>query len=308
MRLVVAGTPEVAVPALRTLLDSTHEVVAVLTRPDAQSGRGRRVVPSPMAALARDAGIELLQPERPRDPEFLDRLRELAPDACPVVAYGALVPRAALDVPRFGWLNLHFSLLPAWRGAAPVQRALMNGDEVTGACVFSLEEGLDTGPVHGRFTTPVGSEETAGELLDRLAASGAELLRDVLDRVEAGESRPVPQPSDGISLAPKIDVAEARVDWTGTADVVHRRVRGCTPDPGAWTTFRDARLKVGRLARPADAPDGLLPGRLRVERRRVLVGTGTHPLELVSVQPAGKKAMAATDWARGVRPDGEELR
>ena len=305
MRLVLAGTPDVAVPALDALLASRHEVVAVLTRPDAAAGRGRKQVASPVAQRAREAGLPLLQPEKPRGEEFLAALRELAPDACPVVAYGALVPRAALEVPRFGWLNLHFSLLPAWRGAAPVQRAVMNGDDVTGACVFQLEEGLDTGPVHASFAEPVGPTDTAGDLLSRLAVRGAGVLVEVLDAIEAGTAHAVPQPAEGVSLAPKITVEEARVDWAATATEIDRRVRGCTPEPGAWTTFRGERFKVGPVV---PVPDPVPAGRIAVERKRVLVGTAQGSVVLGTVQPAGKKAMSATDWARGTRPQpGEEF-
>ena len=303
MRLVVAGTPDVAVASLDALLASSHEVVAVLTRPDAAAGRGRRQAASPVARRAREVGLPLLQPDRPRGEEFLAELASYAPDVCPVVAYGALVPPAALAVPRLGWVNLHFSLLPAWRGAAPVQRAVMAGDEVTGACVFQLEAGLDTGPVFGTTTEPVGPADTAGDLLGRLAVSGADLLVRVLDELEAGTARAVPQPADGVSLAPKISVEEARVDWTASAVEVDRRVRGCTPDPGAWTTFRGERFKVAPVT-PAEGD--LPPGRIAVEKRRVLVGTGAGTVVLGTVQAAGKKAMAALDWARGVRPEPEE--
>ncbi|WP_432487692.1 methionyl-tRNA formyltransferase [Kineococcus sp. SYSU DK018] len=305
MRLVFAGTPEVALPSLEALLASPHEVTAVVTRPDARAGRGRRSAASPVAQRAREAGLPLLQPATPREPDFLEELAALAPDACPVVAYGALVPRAALDVPRQGWLNLHFSLLPAWRGAAPVQRAVAAGDALTGACVFELEEGLDTGPVLSSLTEPVGPRDTAGDLLQRLAVRGAQLLVSTLDALEAGTATAVPQPADGVSLAPKITVEEARVDWSAPAEVVDRRVRGCTPEPGAWTTFRGERLKLGPvLPVEGDAPG---PGRVLVDKRRVLVGTGTGAVELGQVQPAGKRAMPAVDWARGVRPGDEEL-
>ncbi|WP_432511062.1 methionyl-tRNA formyltransferase [Kineococcus sp. SYSU DK001] len=305
MRLVVAGTPDVAVASLDALLASRHEVVAVLTRPDAAAGRGRRSTASPVAQRAREVGLPVLQPARPRGEDFLADLRALAPDACPVVAYGALVPREALDVPRFGWLNLHFSLLPAWRGAAPVQRAVMNGDDVTGACVFELEEGLDTGPVYARLTEPVGPTDTSGDLLARLAVSGAGLLVSVLDALEDGTATKTAQPAEGVSLAPKISVEEARVDWAAGAREVDRRVRGCTPDPGAWTTFRGERFKLGPLT---PTGEDLPPGRVAVEKKRVLVGTGAGSVELGRVQPAGKKAMGATDWARGTRPEpGEEF-
>ncbi len=302
LRLLFAGTPEAAVPSLRALLASRHAVVAVLTRPDAPAGRGRRLVRSPVGALADEAGIPVLAPRRPSEPAFLDVLRELAPDCCPVVAYGALVPRAALDVPRFGWVNLHFSLLPAWRGAAPVQAAIRHGDEITGAATFRLEEGLDTGPVYGVVTEAVGPTDTAGDLLGRLAVSGAALLAATVDGIAAGTLAPRPQPADGISHAPKVTVADAQVDWAVPAVAVDRLVRSVTPDPGAWTTFRAERLGLGPV-RPADPgrdPE-LKPGELHVEKRRVLVGTATVPVVLGEVRPVGRRAVPAPDWARGVR-------
>jgi methionyl-tRNA formyltransferase len=300
VRLLFAGTPEVAVPSLRALLDSSHEVVAVLTRPDAAAGRGRRLVASPVAEVAEQAGVEVLRPPSARDPQFLDRLRELAPDCCPVVAYGGLVPQPALDVPRHGWVNLHFSLLPAWRGAAPVQHALLAGDEVTGASTFRLEKGLDTGPVYGVLTETVKPDDTSGTLLARLAEAGAGLLVATLDGIADGSLVARPQPADGVSLAPKLDVEAARVDWTQPATRIDRQVRACTPAPGAWTTLGEDRLKLGPV-RLADADGTLAPGELAVGRREVLVGTGTQPVVLGTVQAPGKKAMAAADWARGVR-------
>jgi methionyl-tRNA formyltransferase len=301
VRLVFAGTPEVAVPSLDALLASRHEVVAVVTRPDAPAGRGRKLVASPVAARAEEAGVEILKPEKVRDPAFLDRLRELAPDCCPVVAYGALVPKDALEIPARGWVNLHFSLLPAWRGAAPVQHAVIAGDEVTGASTFRLEEGLDTGPVYGVVTESVRPRDTSGDLLGRLAGSGAQLLVATLDGIEAGALTPEPQPADGVSLAPKLTVADARVDWNAPALRVDRLVRGCSPAPGAWTTFRDERLKIRSLEPPPDATEALEPGRLAVRSGAVLVGTGSTPVRLGDVQPQGKKAMAASAWANGVR-------
>jgi methionyl-tRNA formyltransferase len=265
------------------------------------------MVRSPIAEVAGEAGLEVLTPRRPADPEFLDRLRQLAPDAVPIVAYGALIPRAGLDIPRHGWLNLHFSLLPAWRGAAPVQHAVWRGDEVTGASVFALEEGLDTGPVYGTLTETVRPRDTSGDLLGRLAGAGAGLLVATLDALEAGELVPVPQSADGVSLAPKIEVGDARVDWRLPALAVDRQVRACTPAPGAWTTFRGERLKLGPVQPVTDVPS-LAPGELAVERRRVLVGTATHPVVLGEVGPQGKKPMPADAWARGVRPaEGETL-
>ncbi|MDD7937572.1 methionyl-tRNA formyltransferase [Actinomycetospora lutea] len=305
MRVVFAGTPEPALPSLRRLLDSArHEVVAVVTRPDAPAGRSRTPRRSPVGALADEAGIPVLTPVRANEPDFLQQLKDLAPDCCPVVAYGNLLRREALDVPRHGWVNLHFSLLPAWRGAAPVQAAIRAGDEITGASTFALEEGMDTGPVYGTVTEEIGRHDTAGTLLERLAASGAALLASTLDGIEDGELVPVPQPADGVSYAPKITVDDARVPWTHPAPAVDRLIRAVTPAPGAWTTFRDARLKLGPVLTTGEG--GLEPGSIRVERARVLVGTAGAAVALGDVQPQGKKAMPAVDWARGVRPGSGE--
>ncbi|MFF2644396.1 methionyl-tRNA formyltransferase [Streptomyces niveus] len=308
MKLVFAGTPEVAVPALDALIASDrHEVAAVVTRPDAPSGRGRRLVASPVAQRAEEAGIEILRPAKPRDEAFLARLREIAPDCCPVVAYGALLPRVALDVPAHGWVNLHFSLLPAWRGAAPVQHAVMAGDETTGAATFLIEEGLDSGPVYGVITENVRPTDTSGDLLTRLAFAGAGLLGATMDGIEDGTLKAVPQPADGITLAPKLTVEDAQVDWTAPALRVDRVVRGCTPAPGAWTLFRGERLKLIQVAPATDRTD-LAPGEPAVGKNSVHVGTGSYGVELLWVQPQGKKPMRAADWARGVRiAPGERL-
>ncbi|MEV8345797.1 methionyl-tRNA formyltransferase [Streptomyces niveus] len=308
MKLVFAGTPEVAVPALDALIASDrHEVAAVVTRPDAPSGRGRRLVASPVAQRAEEAGIEILRPAKPRDEAFLARLREIAPDCCPVVAYGALLPRVALDVPAHGWVNLHFSLLPAWRGAAPVQHAVMAGDETTGAATFLIEEGLDSGPVYGVITENVRPTDTSGDLLTRLAFAGAGLLAATMDGIEDGTLKAVPQPAEGITLAPKLTVEDAQVDWTAPALRVDRVVRGCTPAPGAWTLFRGERLKLIQVAPATDRTD-LAPGEPAVGKNSVHVGTGSYGVELLWVQPQGKKPMRAADWARGVRiAPGERL-
>ncbi|WP_329023457.1 methionyl-tRNA formyltransferase [Streptomyces sp. NBC_01423] len=301
MKLVFAGTPEVAVPALDALIASgRHEVAAVVTRPDAPAGRGRRLVASPVAQRAEEAGIEVLKPARPRDEDFLARLREIAPDCCPVVAYGALLPKAALDIPARGWVNLHFSLLPAWRGAAPVQHAVMAGDEVTGASTFLIEEGLDSGPVYGVLTEEVRPTDTSGDLLTRLAFAGAGLLAATMDGIEDGTLHAVQQPADGVTLAPKITVEDAEVQWSAPALRVDRVVRGCTPAPGAWTLFRGERLKLVQ-ATPAVDRSELAPGELSVGKNNVFAGTGSHAVELLWVQPQGKKPMRAADWARGVR-------
>ena len=308
MKLVFAGTPDPAVPALRALLDSgRHEVVAVVTRPDAQAGRGRRVLRSPVGALADEHGIEVLTPARAGDPAFLARLAELAPDACPVVAYGALLPQAALDIPRLGWVNLHFSLLPAWRGAAPVQAAIRAGDEITGASTFRIVKELDAGPVYGVVTEAIGATDTAGALLGRLAESGAKLLLSTMDGLADGSLVAREQPAEGVSYAPKVTVDDARVSFADPAAAVDRQIRSVSPDPGAWAEFRGERFKLGPVT-VLDEP-GPPPGEIVVERKRVLVGTATKPLRLGEVQAPGKKRMAATDWARGSRIEqGERLR
>ena len=308
MRLVFAGTPEVALPSLRALIASErHEVVAVVTRPDAQAGRGRHLVRSPVGALADEHGIEVLTPAKAGAPEFLERLREIGPDCCPVVAYGALLPQRTLDVPPQGWVNLHFSLLPAWRGAAPVQASVRAGDEITGACTFRIVKELDAGPVFGALTVEIGAHETSGELLDRLAVAGADLLVATLDGIEDGTLEAREQPAaDGVSYAGKITVDDAHLDFGNPALAVDRLARAVTPDPGAWALFRGERLKLGPV-RLSDV-DGLAAGELLVERKRVLVGTATVAVQLGEVQAQGKKRMAATDWARGTRIEsGERL-
>ena len=307
MRLVFAGTPTAAVPSLRALLDSDrHEVVAVVTRPAAGAGRGRQPVASPIEELARERGVDVLTPARVSDHGFLAQLTQLAPDCCPVVAYGALLPPAALTVPAHGWVNLHFSLLPAWRGAAPVQRAILAGDEITGASTFQIEAGLDTGPVFGVVTEAIAPTDTAGDLLARLATSGANLLLATMDGIADGTLVARAQPADGVSVAAKLTVEDGRIDWTAPAFAIDRRARACTPAPGAWTVFRGDRLKLGPV-RPVDG-DAIAPAQLVIERTRVLVGTGTGPVELALVQPAGKRMTPAADWARGARIEaGEQL-
>jgi methionyl-tRNA formyltransferase len=305
VRIVFAGTPEPAVASLDAIAASGHDLVAVLTRPDAPSGRGRHEVASPVARWAQERDIEVLRPARLREQSFLDRLAALRVDCVPVVAYGALVPPVALAVPRYGWINLHFSLLPAWRGAAPVQHAILHGDDMTGASVFALEEGLDTGPVYGTLTEKIRRRDTSGDLLERLAVAGAGLLVAVLDGLDSGALKAEPQPADGVSLAPKITVEDAEVRFAEPAFAVDRRIRACTPAPGAWTTLRGERVKLGPVLPLADGPR-LEPGQSRVEKSRVLVGTGTEPVALGEVRPAGRKPMAASDWVRGLRlVDGE---
>ncbi|MDT5185322.1 MAG: methionyl-tRNA formyltransferase [Mycobacterium sp.] len=301
MRIVFAGTPEPALPSLRRLIDSPrHDVVAVLTRPDAASGRRAKPSPSPVAELALDHGIPVLRPQRPNSEEFVAELTELAPEACAVVAYGALLSERLLAVPTHGWVNLHFSLLPAWRGAAPVQAAIAAGDTVTGATTFQIEPALDSGPVYGVVTEAIQATDTAGDLLERLAVSGAALLETTLDGIADGSLTPVPQPADGVTIAPKISVDAARVRWDLPAHVVDRRIRAVTPNPGAWTMIGDLRVKLGPVT-VDDTANTLAPGVIRVERDGVRVGTASEPVVLGRIQPSGKKPMNAADWARGAR-------
>lgn len=302
MRLAFAGTPDAAVPCLRALHASRHELVAVVTRPDAPAGRGRKLAPSAIRLVAEELGLEVLTPRRPDEPDFEARLRALAVDAVPVVAYGALLRPSTLAIPRLGWVNLHFSLLPAWRGAAPVQHAILAGDEVTGASTFLIEEGLDTGPVLGLLTETIRPRDTSGDLLARLSEAGAPLLVGTMDALEDGTLTPVPQPSEGVSHAPKILVPDARVDWTAPALRVDRVIRACSPDPGAWTTFRGSRVKLGPVTpTEEELPAGVLDGDL--------VGTATTAVQLGTVRPEGKRDLAAVDWLRGLRlAPGESFR
>jgi methionyl-tRNA formyltransferase len=307
MRLVFAGTPAAAVASLDALLKSRHEVVAVVTRPDAKSGRGLKVGPSPVAERAEAAGVEVLRPARPSDPEFLDRLREIGPDCCPVTAYGALLPQVALDIPPQGWVNLHFSVLPAWRGAAPVHHTILHGDDVTGATTFRIVKELDAGPVFGVLTESVLPSDTSGDLLARLSIAGAELLVATMDGIETGELEAQPQPADGVSLAPKLGPADAQVRWRHPAAAIDRLIRACTPAPGAWTTLDGHRIKLGPVRLTGASGTLLAPGELRADRDAVLAGTGTDALELGEVQPDGKRRMQAVEWARGLRLDGRRV-
>jgi len=302
MRIVFAGTPEPALPSLRRLIDSPrHDVVAVLTRPDAAAGRRGKPSPSPVAQLALERGIRVLRPDRPNSDEFVSELAELAPEVCAVVAYGALLRDGLLAVPAHGWINLHFSLLPAWRGAAPVQAAIAAGDAVSGATTFQIEPALDSGPVYGVVTETIQPTDTSADLLDRLSVSGAALLETTLDGIADGRLSPVPQPLDGVTVAPKVTVDDARVRWDLPAHVVERRIRAVTPNPGAWTLVGDVRIKLGPVT--VDASDPLPPGAIRVGRNDVRIGTASQPVLLGTVQPPGKKHMDAAAWARGARLD-----
>jgi methionyl-tRNA formyltransferase len=304
VRIVFGGTPDVAIPSLDALADSRHDLVAVVTRPDAPTGRGKKLTASPVAQRAAELGVEVLKPQRPRDEEFVTRLTELAPDCCPVVAYGALLPQRVLDIPRHGWVNLHFSLLPAWRGAAPVQHAILAGDQTTGATTFRIVLELDAGPIFATVIEPIRPDDTAGDLLHRLSLSGARLLVDTLDGIQDGTLTATPQPETDaqVSYASKINVEDARIDWTQPAEVLDRLVRACAPAPGAWTTFRGERFKINS-ALISDTV--LAPGALQISKRAVRVGTATQALELGEIQAQGKKPMVAADWARGIAFEAE---
>lgn len=299
MRVLFAGTPEVALGSLDALMASRHEVVGVLTRPPARAGRGRSERLSPVHERALALDVPVITATSLSDPQVLQAVRDLDPECCPVVAYGALIPPAALGIPRHGWVNLHFSLLPRWRGAAPVQYAIREGDAETGATTFRIDAGLDTGPVLAQSRTVIGVHETSGDLLARLAVSGAELLVETMDGLEAGSLQPVAQGETGVTLAPRIDVDHARIDWSASAQVVDRLVRAMSPAPGAWTMLHGIRVKIGPV-RLRDTGD-LAAGEIRVHRASVEVGTGDGDVMLGDVQPHGKRAMPAPDWARGVR-------
>ncbi|MER7556460.1 methionyl-tRNA formyltransferase [Nocardioides sp. NPDC126508] len=298
MRVVFAGTPEVAVPSLDAIAASRHELVGVVTRPDAAQGRSKRLVPSPVAQRAEELGVPVLKPEHPREPEFQAALKELEPDCCPVVAYGAMLPQSALDIPPHGWVNLHFSLLPAYRGAAPVQRAVWAGEEISGATTFRIVKAMDAGPVFGTMTQALAPEETSGSLFEKLTAGGATLLVSTLDGIENGSLEAREQPAEGVSYADKITVEDAQVDWTQNAVAIDRQIRACTPAPGAWTLLDGERFKLGPITM---TDDEAAPGQLVVRKNEVLVGTGTTAVRLGRVKAFGKKEMPAADWARGVR-------
>lgn len=321
LRVLYAGTPETAVPVLRALLDSPHEVVGVLTRPDAPIGRRRVLTPSPVAVVAEEAGVPVVKADRLRGPAgepALEAVRALEPDVAVVVAYGALVPAEALALPRHGWLNLHFSALPAYRGAAPVQRAVMAGEPEIAADVFQLDEGLDTGPVHARLTRAVAPDETAGQILADLAERGGPLVLEVLGRIADGTAAPRPQEGEP-SHAPKLTAADGLVDPARPAAEVAARINGVTPEPGAWGWLtvgeggEPARFKLDGVApaTPADADwpadlDAAPPGALRTAGGAAWLRTADGAVRLGRVQPAGKKLMPAADWARGAA-DGAAL-
>ncbi|MCF2706435.1 methionyl-tRNA formyltransferase [Arcanobacterium haemolyticum] len=299
MRILFAGTPEVALPSLKRLLADGHDVAAVLTRAPAPVGRKRILTPSAVGEYAESVGIPVLTPSTLKDEQINQQIRELAPQAVAVVAYGLLIPESLLTVPTHGWINLHFSLLPSWRGAAPVQYAIAGGDDITGASTFRIEKGLDTGPVLGQLTEEIHENDTAGDLLERLSLSGADLLSRTLELLASGRAQAIPQRGD-VSLAPTITTADAQVNWENPAVAIDRQIRAHTPAPGAWTTLNGARAKLGPVRLRPDVTD-LAPG----EIRGTVVGTGSHGVELGRISPPGKKEMDAAAWSRGARlPEG----
>ena len=306
MRLVFAGTPEPAVVALEALLASEHDVVAVLTRPDARRGRGRSLQPSPVAQCALEHGIEVLRPTSLKPDtddgvEIRQRLEELAPDCIPVVAYGNLITPDLLDIAPHGWVNLHFSLLPQWRGAAPVQAAIKAGQSSTGVSTFRIDEGLDTGPVIDMHEYAIEGTDTADDLLTRLAYRGAELLVDTMDQLGRGTAVLRAQSGEA-SYAPKITKEDARIDWHQSTKAIDCAIRAHTPAPGAWTLLGDQRFKIGPVIH-AQEP-GLEPGLIKTTKSAVFVGTGDGAVRLGALQAPGKKMVAAEDFARGTDIDG----
>jgi len=291
VRVAFAGTPDAAVPTLTALLDSAHEVAFVVTRPDAPKGRGRVLTPSPIAEVASTNGIRTLKPAKLTEiaNEFVDV------DCVVVVAYGGLVPRELLEVPKHGWINVHFSLLPHWRGAAPVQYAILSGDDVTGVTTFQIDEGLDTGPMLAYLTTSIDSSETATYLLDRLSIEGAQLALATVAGLQTGAIHSLHQPIDGISHAPKITVEDARIRWSDPALAVDRRIRAVTTEPGAWSMFGDVRYKIDPVELQPDVAD-LAPGQVELRDGKVLVGTGSHAVSLRTLQESGRNSVAAKAW------------
>src|SRR5699024_8683372 len=305
MRVLFAGTPEVAVPSLRAVAESDHDLIAVLTRPPAPVGRRRRLTPSPVHQEADRLGLPVVTSNRPHDPDTLDQLRELAPEAVAVVAYGGLIRSPALELPPPGWFNLHSSLLPAWRGAAPVRHALIAAGDITGPSVLPIEQGLATRPVLPTRAEAISPRGTRRALPARLATAGAPLLVATLDGGAGGPLQAVPPPSEGISVAPNLDPGAAQVNWASPAPVVDRRIRGCTPAAGAWTTREGQRFKIGPV-QPRPEAHPLPADRISIEGDTVLVGTGPHPVQLLELSPPGKSWMRAADWARGARLTGGE--
>ena len=301
MRIAFAGTPSLAVTALDALVESHHDVVGVITRPDARAGRGKKLTPSPVAERGDQLELPVLKPAHPKDEDFQRELAAWQVEAVAVVAYGAMLPQSALDLVPQGWINLHFSLLPRWRGAAPVQRAILGGDLSTGATTFRIVKALDAGPMFRTVTMMISSTATSGQLLEELAVAGGPLLVQTFDDIVAGVE-PVDQPDEGVSTAAKITMEDAHVRWDRPAPEVSRQVRAMTPSPGAWSLLHDEVFKVLDVVVPSEPSarlPRLAPGELWADKRHLWCGTASHPVELSQVKAAGKRAMAGADWARG---------
>lgn len=300
MRIVFLGTPEFAVPSLETLVNRGHDVVGVFTQPDRPKGRGGVIAESPIKIAARRLGIPIHQPERIRRPESVEILRRLAPEMMVVVGYGQIIPQTLIDLPAYGVLNVHASLLPKYRGAAPIQWAIANGETETGVTIMQIDAGLDTGDILLQRSTPIGPDETAPELAARLAYLGAELLIEAIDQIANGTAHPKKQDEQQATYAPLLKKEDGRVDWTRPAGSIYNRLRGFTPWPGAYTTFRGQQLSI-LAAKPAGS-DSIPPGVLQVQKGHLLVGCGDGSmLELLEVQPAGRKPMSAQAFMNGYR-------
>ena len=297
MKLIFAGTPATAVPVLDKLADA-HDVRAVLTRPPTAQGRSSRLIPSEVETWARSHGVEVLAPEKLKDPTVVTRIREIAPDCVPVVAYGGLITEELLGIPPYGWINLHYSLLPAYRGAAPVQRALLDGCTTTGITIFRIVRALDAGPVFCQREIDVKPTETAGDLLGSLSYVGADAMLEVLDAVANG-AQPTEQGTDGVSWAPKVTPEDARLDMSAPARQIVNRVRAMSPDPGAWAMVGEERFKILRAGLTADPGFEACPGDLRATKKALFCKAQDGWIELVEVQAMGKKKMSGADWARG---------
>ena len=303
IRIVFMGTPEFAVPSLRALVAAGYRVAAAVSQPDRPQGRKRILAPTPVKAAAEELGIPVLQPERVRRPEAVEAIAAYRPDLIVTAAYGQILPKALLDLPRLGCINVHGSLLPKYRGGAPIQRAIMNGETVTGVTIMYMAEGLDTGDMISKVEVPIEPEDTAGTLFGKLSEAGADLLVRTLPDIIAGTARAVPQNDAEATYAPNLTREDERLDWSRTARELCNQVRGLVPFSGAFTMLNGEVFKVWKC-RPAEAPDGAadaLPGTIRAEGGRLFAAAGDGWLELLEVQPAGKKAMPAAEWLKGVR-------
>jgi len=302
LRILFAGTPEFALPPLQALIDGGCNIVAVLTQPDRPAGRGKRLRPSPVKQLALENALEVLQPERLDDHDWQTKLADLQPDLMVVVAYGLLIPAWLLDMPGLGCWNIHASLLPRWRGAAPIQRAIEAGDEQTGVCIMQMEVTLDTGPVYQCLTTPIGPADTAGDLHDRLAALGADALGYCIEMLIKGDlPKPREQDDTQTTYARKLSKAEAELDWNQAAGVLQRRVRAFNPWPVAWCEFGGFRLRIWR-AEVVDDHAGLKPGQIAADRQSLIVGTAEKSLKILELQRAGGQRMSVEQFLNAHDP------